>query len=41
MFMQIFSFKNNPMHTLNNTGKTRPSLKKKENLIPLPNFKFE
>lgn len=40
-FTKIFAFKNNPTHTLNNTENQRPSLRKKESLIPLPNFKLE
>lgn len=40
-FMKIFAFKNNPTHSLNNTENQRPSLRKKESLIPLPNFKLE
>lgn len=41
MFMQIFAFKNKPTCTLNNTEYQRPSLKKKESLIPLANFSLE
>lgn len=39
--MQLFAFKNNPTHTLNNTENQRSSFKKEENLIPSPNFKHE